>query len=96
MAWIGSPGNRTLLDRGLAHLDAGAARVSARTRHVTTMLGMVEARHRHCRRARDVDARREHSVLRCAAHPTRWCTRTVGLIRLSGRIQSCVAAGWRS
>ena len=42
MAWDRVSGNRTLLDRELAHLTPARPSI-CETRHVTTMLGMVEA-----------------------------------------------------
>lgn len=61
------PGNRTLLDRELAHLTR-RGQVSAKPATSPRCFGDGGSGHRHCRRARDVDARREHSVPRCAAH----------------------------
>ncbi len=84
------PATGRCLTRSWRH--AGAARYLRETRHVTTMLGMVEAGIGIAAVARDVDARQEHSVLRAVPLTDPVVTRAVGLIRLSGRVQSYVAA----
>ncbi len=90
MAWIGSPATGCCLT-GAGASDAGAAKYLRNPpRHHDA--GDGGSGHRHCRRARDVDARRGHSVLRAVPLTDPVVTRTVGLIRLSGRIQSYVAA----
>lgn len=61
-------GNRTLLDRELAHLTPARPSI-CETRHVHHDAGDGGSGHRHCRRARDVDARRgAFRSPRCAAH----------------------------
>ncbi len=92
--YIGSDrvsGNRTLLDRELAHLTPARPSI-CETRHVTTMLGMVEAGIGIAAVPAMSMPAGEHSVLRAVPLTDPVVTRTVGLIRLSGRIQSYVAA----
>ncbi len=84
-------GNRTLLDRELAHLTPARPSI-CETRHVTTMLGMVEAGIGIAAVPAMSMPAGEHSVLRAVPLTDPVVTRTVGLIRLSGRIQSYVAA----
>ncbi|OUY62223.1 LysR family transcriptional regulator [Klebsiella pneumoniae] len=84
-------GNRMLLDRELAHLTPARPSI-CETRHVTTMLGMVEAGIGIAAVPAMSMPAGEHSVLRAVPLTDPVVTRTVGLIRLSGRIQSYVAA----
>ncbi len=62
------------------------------SRHITTMLGMVEAGIGIAAVPAMSMPAGEHSVLRAVPLTDPVVTRTVGLIRLSGRIQSYVAA----
>ena len=61
------------------------------SRHITTMLGMVEAGIGIAAVPAMSMPAGEHSVLRAVPLTDPVVTRTVGLIRLSGRIQSYVA-----
>lgn len=84
-------GNRNLLDQRVGHIRPERPSI-CETRHVTTMLGMVESRDRHCGRSRHVNARAEHSLLTSVPLTEPEVRRTVGLIRRRGRIQSYIAA----
>lgn len=84
-------GNRNLLDQMLADVTPERPSI-CETRHVTTMLGMVEAGIGIAAVPAMSMPAAEHSVLthRPLTHPE--VKRTVGLIRRNGRMQSYVAA----
>ena len=88
-------GNRTLLDRELAHLTPARPSI-CETRHVTTMLGWWKRASALPPSPRCQCPLGEHSVLRAVPLTDPVVTRTVGLIRLSGRIQSTWRQSWRS
>ena len=84
-------GNRNLLDRMLG--DIVPARPSVcETRHVTTMLGMVEAGIGIAAVPAMSMPTSEHSLLTSVPLVAPEVKRTVGLIRRRGRIQSYIAA----
>ncbi|AVJ19219.1 LysR substrate-binding domain-containing protein [Serratia rhizosphaerae] len=84
-------GNRNLLDQALG--DIIPARPSlCETRHVTTLLGMVEAGIGIAAVPAMSMPPAEHSVLMQLPLTEPAVTRTVGLLKRSGRIQSYVAA----
>ncbi|HGM6689096.1 TPA: LysR family transcriptional regulator [Serratia marcescens] len=84
-------GNRNLLDQRLEHLVPERPSV-CETRHVTTMLGMVEAGIGIAAVPAMSMPASEHSVLTSVPLVDPVVKRTVGLIRRGGRMQSFVAA----
>lgn len=84
-------GNRNLLDKLLEHIIPERPSI-CETRHVTTMLGMVEAGIGIAAVPAMSMPMSEHSVLTHVALNEPVVKRTVGLIRRSGRMQSYVAA----
>lgn len=84
-------GNRSLLDQALAHIIPARPSI-CETRHVTTLLGMVEAGIGIAAVPAMSMPASGHSLLTQLplTHPV--VTRSVGLIRRRGRIQSYVAA----
>ncbi|MDI7419734.1 LysR family transcriptional regulator [Cronobacter turicensis] len=84
-------GNRTLLDQALGHLTPERPSI-CETRHVTTVLGMVEAGIGIAAVPAMAMPAAGHSVLVPLRLIDPVVTRNVGLIRRSGRIQSYVAA----
>ncbi|WP_394662095.1 LysR family transcriptional regulator [uncultured Pantoea sp.] len=84
-------GNRSLLDQALAHIIPARPSI-CETRHVTTLLGMVEAGIGIAAVPAMSMPSSGHSLLAQIplTHPV--VTRSVGLIRRRGRIQSYVAA----
>ncbi|MGQ8773843.1 LysR family transcriptional regulator [Serratia sp. NA_112.1] len=84
-------GNRNLLDQMLAHIIPERASL-CETRHVTTMLGMVEAGIGIAAVPAMSMPGADHSVLTHLPLTDPVVKRTVGLIRRSGRMQSYLAA----
>jgi len=84
-------GNRNLLDQRLEHLVPERPSV-CETRHVTTMLGMVEAGIGIAAVPAMSMPASEHSVWTSVPLVDPVVKRTVGLIRRGGRMQSFVAA----
>lgn len=84
-------GNRNLLDKMLEHIIPERPSI-CETRHVTTMLGMVEAGIGIAAVPAMSMPMSEHSVLTQVALTEPVVKRTVGLIRRNGRVQSYVAA----
>ncbi|EJC1153562.1 LysR family transcriptional regulator [Cronobacter sakazakii] len=84
-------GNRTLLDQALGHITPARPSI-CETRHVTTVLGMVEAGIGIAAVPAMSMPVAGHSVLVPLRLVDPVVTRSVGLIRRSGRIQSYVAA----
>ncbi|QDY44042.1 LysR family transcriptional regulator [Candidatus Pantoea soli] len=84
-------GNRTLLDQALGHLTPARASI-CETRHVTTLLGMVEAGIGIAAVPAMSLPSAGHSVLTHLPLIDPVVTRSVGLIRQRGRIQSYMAA----
>ncbi|ERK15419.1 L-proline-binding transcription factor PsrA [Serratia fonticola] len=84
-------GNRNLLDQMLAHIIPERPSV-CETRHVTTLLGMVEAGIGIAAVPAMSMPSSEHSVLTHLQLTDPIVKRTVGLIKRSGRIQSYIAA----
>lgn len=84
-------GNRNLLDSALAHLTPARQSI-CETRHVTTLLGMVEAGIGIAAVPAMSMPANGHPLLRQLALTDPQVTRSVGLIRRSGRMQSYVAA----
>ncbi len=84
-------GNRTLLDQALGHITPERPSI-CETRHVTTVLGMVEAGIGIAAVPAMSMPAAGHSVLVPLRLVDPVVTRSVGLIRRSGRIQSYVAA----
>lgn len=84
-------GNRNLLDQRTEHLMPERPSV-CETRHVTTMLGMVEAGIGIAAVPAMSMPASEHSVLTSVPLVDPVVKRTVGLIRRGGRMQSFVAA----
>ncbi|EPD3275967.1 LysR family transcriptional regulator [Cronobacter sakazakii] len=84
-------GNRTLLDQALGHITPERPSI-CETRHVTTVLGMVEAGIGIAAVPAMSMPAAGHSVLVPLRLIDPIVTRSVGLIRRSGRIQSYVAA----
>ena len=84
-------GNRNLLDQRPEHLMPERPSV-CETRHVTTMLGMVEAGIGIAAVPAMSMPASEHSVLTSVPLVDPVVKRTVGLIRRGGRMQSFVAA----
>ena len=85
-----SSGNRHLLDKMLEHIQPERPSL-CETRHVTTMLGMVEAGVGIAAVPAMSMPTSEHSLLTHIPLTDPVVTRTVGLIRRSGRMQSYVA-----
>ncbi|MEB7540847.1 L-proline-binding transcription factor PsrA [Enterobacter huaxiensis] len=83
-------GNRNLLDQRLGHIHPERPSI-CETRHVTTMLGMVEAGIGMAAVPAMSMPRSEQSVLTSIPLTEPEVRRTVGLIRRSGRIQSYLA-----
>ncbi|RSK70290.1 LysR family transcriptional regulator [Enterobacter huaxiensis] len=83
-------GNRNLLDQRLGHIHPERPSI-CETRHVTTMLGMVEAGIGMAAVPAMSMPRSEQSVLTSIPLTDPEVRRTVGLIRRSGRIQSYLA-----
>lgn len=83
-------GNRNLLDHLLGHIQPARPSL-CETRHVTTMLGMVEAGVGIAAVPAMSMPRAEHSFLAHVPLTEPVVKRTVGLIRQSGRIQSYIA-----
>lgn len=83
-------GNRNLLDQLLGHIHPARPSL-CETRHVTTMLGMVEAGVGIAAVPAMSMPRAEHSLLAHIPLTEPVVKRTVGLIRQSGRIQSYIA-----
>ena len=84
-------GNRNLLDQALGEIIPARPSL-CETRHVTTLLGMVEAGIGIAAVPAMSMPPSEHSVLRALPLTEPAVTRTVGLLKRSGRIQSYVAA----
>lgn len=84
-------GNRNLLDQMLGHIKPERPGI-CETRHVTTMLGMVEAGIGIAAVPAMSMPHAEHSILTQIPLTEPEVKRTVGLIRRSGRIQSWIAA----
>lgn len=84
-------GNRNLLDKMLAGITPECPSI-CETRHVTTMLGMVEAGVGIAAVPAMSMPAAEHSVLTHLPLTDPVVRRTVGLIRRSGRMQSYIAA----
>ncbi|MCK0551527.1 LysR family transcriptional regulator [Pantoea ananatis] len=84
-------GNRNLLDSALGHVVPARPSI-CETRHVTTMLGMVEAGIGIAAVPAMSMPSSGHSVLVHLPLTDPVVKRTVGLIRRSGRIQSYIAA----
>ena len=84
-------GNRNLLDRMLGDIIPGRPSV-CETRHVTTMLGMVEAGIGIAAVPAMSMPTSEHTLLTHLPLVAPEVKRTVGLIRRRGRIQSYIAA----
>jgi DNA-binding transcriptional LysR family regulator len=84
-------GNRHLLDKMLDHIVPERPSI-CETRHVTTMLGMVEAGIGMAAVPAMSMPMSEHSVLTHLSLTEPVVKRTVGLIRRSGRMQSYIAA----
>lgn len=84
-------GNRNLLDKVLGHIIPERPSI-CETRHVTTMLGMVEAGIGIAAVPAMSMPASEHSVLTHLPLVDPVVKRTVGLIRRNGRMQSYVAA----
>ena len=84
-------GNRNLLDQMLGHIKPERPGI-CETRHVTTMLGMVEAGIGIAAVPAMSMPHSEHSFLTHIPLTEPEVKRTVGLIRRSGRIQSWIAA----
>ncbi|MDI3439679.1 LysR family transcriptional regulator [Erwinia aphidicola] len=83
-------GNRNLLDQKLEHITPERPSI-CETRHVTTMLGMVEAGIGIAAVPAMSMPRSGHSVLTQLALTDPVVKRTVGLIRRNGRMQSWLA-----
>ncbi|HBV39296.1 MAG TPA: LysR family transcriptional regulator [Erwinia sp.] len=93
-AWIGldkTSGNRNLLDRALAHIVPERPSI-CETRHVTTLLGMVEAGLGIAAVPAMSMPSAGHSVLTSLPLTEPVVQRTVGLLKRSGRVLSHVAA----
>ncbi|GGD15777.1 LysR family transcriptional regulator [Franconibacter pulveris 1160] len=91
--WVGldkTSGNRTLLDQALAEIAPERPSI-CETRHVTTMLGMVEAGLGIAAVPAMSMPLSAHSALTKVALTGPVVTRTVGLLRRSGRMLSHVA-----
>lgn len=84
-------GNRSLLDQALAHMTPARPSI-CETRHVTTLLDMVEAGIGIAAVPAMSMPASGHPVLRQLPLTDPVVTRALGLIRRRGRIQSCVAA----
>lgn len=84
-------GNRNLLDQWVGHIRPERPSI-CETRHVTTMLGMVEAGIGIAAVPAMSMPRAEHSLLTSVPLTEPEVRRTVGLIRRRGRIQSYIAA----
>ncbi|EKY3089401.1 LysR substrate-binding domain-containing protein [Cronobacter dublinensis] len=84
-------GNRTLLDQALGHITPARPCI-CETRHVTTMLGMVEAGIGIAAVPAMSMPTSGQSVLTSLRLTSPVVRRSMGLIRRSGRIQSYVAA----
>lgn len=84
-------GNRNLLDQRVGHIRPESPSI-CETRHVTTMLGMVEAGIGIAAVPAMSMPRAEHSLLTSVPLTEPEVRRTVGLIRRRGRIQSYIAA----
>ncbi len=84
-------GNRNLLDSALGHVVPARPSI-CETRHVTTMLGMVEAGIGIAAVPAMSMPSSGHSVLVQLPLTDPVVKRTVGLLRRSGRIQSYIAA----
>lgn len=84
-------GNRNLLDQRVGHIRPERPSI-CETRHVTTMLGMVEAGIGIAAVPAMSMPRAEHSLLTSVPLTEPEVRRTVGLIRRRGRIQSYIAA----
>ena len=92
-AWVGldkTSGNRNLLDHALEHLVPERPSI-CETRHVTTMLGMVEAGLGIAAVPAMSMPQSEHSALTKVVLTEPVVTRTVGLLRKNGRVLSHVA-----
>ena len=92
--WIGldkTSGNRNLLDQALAQIVPSRPSI-CETRHVTTMLGMVEAGLGIAAVPAMSMPSSGHSVLTSLPLTEPVVQRTVGLLRRSGRVLSHVAA----
>lgn len=93
-AWIGldkTSGNRNLLDQALAQIVPERPSI-CETRHVTTMLGMVEAGLGIAAVPAMSLPSSGHSILTSLPLTEPAVKRTVGLLRRSGRVLSHVAA----
>jgi len=86
-----SSGNRNLLDQMLEHIIPERPSI-CETRHVTTMLGMVEAGVGIAAVPAMTMPSSEYSLLTSVPLTDPVVRRTVGLIRRSGRMQSYLAA----
>lgn len=93
-AWVGldkTSGNRNLLDRALKHIIPATPSI-CETRHVTTMLGMVEAGLGIAAVPAMSMPASGHSALTQVPLTDPVVKRTVGLLRKSGRTLSHIAA----